>query len=455
MNWQQEGREIGVTLDTCHAVVVVGTDVVATADVALGIAREQAQHRRVAVADMFGDAPPLMALVVTDDPHGLVDSFLFGVSLNRIAYQVPDAGELFVMPSGTGPLDYEELFVHPRWKKLASGFREVGALLVIAAPAGAAHVRELVEMMDGAVLVGDEVPPDLPVAQSLAWVRPRRNASMAMAGTLPPAQSVPAGVMPSAPARVAGGRRITGPVAGLVLAGLLLAATLWSFSRPFASTRRARRGVAATSPAAAAVTGGALVADSQARAQREASERDSAARMSSAPPNDSFPVLTPANAADSLRAARFALQLEKTSTKAGAILDLGRSYRTVPAGTFSVEPRSRFFLVVAGAYATRAGADSLLSELVRTKRVPLGAVAVVTAPYAFLVEADVAEENTKARIARFVALGLPVYALRQANGAANLYFGAFDSPQQASYAVPWIRQAKLSPTLVYRIGRVF
>ena len=59
---------------------------------------------------MFGDAPPLIALVPTEDPHGLVDSFLFGVSLNRIAYQVPDAGELFVMPSGTGPLDYAELF---------------------------------------------------------------------------------------------------------------------------------------------------------------------------------------------------------------------------------------------------------------------------------------------------------------------------------------------------------
>ena len=40
-----------------------------------------------------------------DDPHGLVDSFLYGVSLSRIAYEVPDAGQLFVMPSGTEPPD--------------------------------------------------------------------------------------------------------------------------------------------------------------------------------------------------------------------------------------------------------------------------------------------------------------------------------------------------------------
>jgi hypothetical protein len=48
-----------------------------------------------------------------------------------------------------------------------------------------------------------------------------------------------------------------------------------------------------------------------------------------------------------------------------------------------------------------------------------------------------------------------VYALRQSNGAANLYFGAYESPQQAALAVPAVRKAGITPTLVYRIGRVF
>jgi len=57
--------------------------------------------------------------------------------------------------------------------------------------------------------------------------------------------------------------------------------------------------------------------------------------------------------------------------------------------------------------------------------------------------------------ARFAARGQPVYALRQPNGAAHLYFGAYESPQQAALAVPTVREAGLTPTLVYRIGRVF
>ena len=109
MDWSEEGRRIGVTLDAFHAIIVVGTDPVATAETALGIARVQAVHRRVAVGDLLGDAPPIQALVTGDDLHGIVDSFVYGVSLSKIARQVPDAGELFVMPTGTGPVSYTHL----------------------------------------------------------------------------------------------------------------------------------------------------------------------------------------------------------------------------------------------------------------------------------------------------------------------------------------------------------
>src|SRR5206468_7095232 len=97
-------------------------------------------------------------------------------SLSRIAQKVPDAGELFVMPTGTSPPDYDELLPNPRWRRLIAGFREVGALLIITAPADAPHVHDLVDVSDGVVIVGDVVPPEVSVAQSLAWVRPRRAA---------------------------------------------------------------------------------------------------------------------------------------------------------------------------------------------------------------------------------------------------------------------------------------
>jgi len=80
---------------------------------------------------------------------------------------------------------------------------------------------------------------------------------------------------------------------------------------------------------------------------------------------------------------------------------------------------------------------------------------VTSLPYAFLVQADVPQAELSSRLKRFAGKGLPVYALRQPNGAANLYFGAYESSQQAALAVPTVQVAGLTPTLVYRIGRVF
>ena len=154
-DWEAAGRELGERLSAYHSLVVIGVDPVTTGRVAIGIARAQSDHRRVAVGDLFAESPPIQALVYTDDPHGLVDSFLYGVSLSKIAHEVPGAGQLFVMPSGTEPPNYEEILPNPRWHRLAAGFREVGALLVLAAPASAPHIEDLVAATDGAILVGE------------------------------------------------------------------------------------------------------------------------------------------------------------------------------------------------------------------------------------------------------------------------------------------------------------
>src|SRR5207253_3687551 len=100
-------------LGAYNAIVVLGSNPVATGRVAVGIARAQSGLRRVALGDLFAESPPIQALVTNDDPHGLVDSFLYGVSITKIAHQVPDAGELFVMPSGTHAPPYEESLPSP------------------------------------------------------------------------------------------------------------------------------------------------------------------------------------------------------------------------------------------------------------------------------------------------------------------------------------------------------
>ncbi|HUQ46248.1 MAG TPA: hypothetical protein VM033_06335 [Gemmatimonadaceae bacterium] len=457
MDWLAEGRELGLTLDHCHAIVVVGADPEATALVALGIGRAQAARRRVAVGDLIGDAPPLHSLVPGEDVHGLVDSFMYGVSLNRVAYPVAGERELFVMPSGTSPIDYDELFLNPRWRRLATGFREVGALLILAAPAHAPHLRDLVDAADGAVLVGDEVPSTLSVAQSLAWIRPRKAAPISVSNAVPPAQSPPMGVL-SVPELA---RTTPWPAwaAGILLAIALVGAGVWFWQRPFASDRPPRRGVAGTSDVAAAATGGQLATDSAMRARealREAAVRDSAARAANlAVAVDSFPVLAAANAADSAMASAYAVLLENTNGLAGAILQLNDKFATLPATSYGLSLRSRLFELVSGAFSTRAGAESLLVDLRARKVLAPGVGTITTLPYAFLVQRGVAAAEVPARLKRASARAQPVYALRQPDGSANLYFGAYESPQQAALAVPAVRKAGLTPTLVYRIGRVY
>jgi hypothetical protein len=247
--------------------------------------------------------------------------------------------------------------------------------------------------------------------------------------------------------------------AGIALTLSLAGAGVWFWQRPFASDRPARRGVAAASPAAAAVTGGALASDSVMRereAQREAAARDSAARAANlAVAADSFPVLAPVNPADSASASAYAVLLENTNGLSGAILQLNDKFATLPATSYGLSLRSRLFELVAGAFPTRAGADSLLLELRRRRTLAPGDGVVVTLPYAFLVQANVAAAEVPAQLKRASARALPVYALRQSGGAANLYFGAYESPQQAALAVPAVRKAGFTPMLVYRIGRVF
>ena len=85
-------------------------------------------------------------------------------------------GELFAMQSGTEPPDYEEILPNRRWHRLCGGFREAGALLVLAIPESAPHIEDLVAAADGAVLVADAAPPTIPFSRVIARVsEPRIN----------------------------------------------------------------------------------------------------------------------------------------------------------------------------------------------------------------------------------------------------------------------------------------
>jgi hypothetical protein len=448
-DWERAGRELGASLGGYYAIVVIGLDPVETGSVAVGIARAQATKRRVAVGDLFAESPPIQALVHTDDPHGLVDSFLYGVSLSRIAYEVPNSGQLFVMPSGTEPPDYEEILPSPRWHRLTAGFREVGALLVLAAPASAAHIEDLVGVADGAVLVGDAVPRQLPVAKIISSVRqgapgpatargkqgardtkaPRTSSRPAIAG-----EKMRAWAKRFLPSRRVAA--IGGVLATLVLVGV----GGWLAYRPMADSPASKvRGTPDTTKGLGKVI-----------------EPDTATRDSG---GDSATMQLPVvkNPQDSAASAPFAVELMAANTQAGAILKLQQDGKNLPAATFApvLIQGALWFKVIGGAYADRAGADSLLLGLRRRHVLGDSSGSVVRLPFAFQIETDVKPSAVPGMVAMYGDRGQPVYALRQTDGTAWLLAGAFESLEQASLYMESLHASGITPVLVYRKGRVF
>src|SRR5258706_2782184 len=150
------------------------------------------------------------------------------------------------MPSGSSPIDHEELLPNPRWRRLSGGFREVGALLLLVVPADAPRLRDLVDTTDGIVIVGDVAPPDVPVAQALAWLRPRRPSSAA------PREAPLAVITATHGRRSTDRRRLVAAGAGVSLPGRISGALFWVAPAAPPGGRAAPRVRAPPPPAAAA-----------------------------------------------------------------------------------------------------------------------------------------------------------------------------------------------------------
>jgi hypothetical protein len=231
-----DGMRVGAGLDTANLVLVLGDEPRRTALAALGVARAQARHRRVALGDLLGDAEPIQQLLNGGDPHGLADSFVYGVSLNKIAHAVPQYGDLYVLPSGSEVPAYEDIFTTSRWKRLAAGFRETGALLVVAAPASAAHVADVVGLSDGAVLVDAAEAAGVEGGKLLGRIaaHPERPADVPIVAVT---EAEPAVEAPSVPSRGGRWRRIAasrGALLGIGLTLFLVVLGIWFATRPFA-----------------------------------------------------------------------------------------------------------------------------------------------------------------------------------------------------------------------------
>ena len=454
-DWEAAGRELGATLDGLHVIVVTGLDPVATGYVALGIGRAQAIHRRAAVGDLFADSPPIQALVGSDDPHGLVDSFLYGVSLSRIARAVPDAGQLVVMPSGSEPPTFEEMLPNPRWHRLSAGFREAGALFVVAVPASAAHIEDLAAVSDGVVLVGEAHPAALSETAVIAVVReptqvpiavPVAQAAARATGRPPRPAPPPVRAVPSRGARALAQvwtRLRSTSAAGLLLSATIIAVFAWLAYRPLARMDHTSRG---PKPDTARKFAGMVPMSPD-------STPISGITAAATVPT---PIPHAANVDDSAQAAVYAVELPKENTEAGAIMKLQVDRKNLPAATFApvLIESTRWFKVICGAFVDRDGADSLLAGLRRRKVLDEVSGSVVRVPFAFLID-SVIPAAVAGMLTTYADQGQPLYALRQPNGYAWLLVGAFQTEEESSLYAESLRSSGITPVLVYRKGRTF
>ncbi|HJQ19002.1 MAG TPA: SPOR domain-containing protein [Gemmatimonadaceae bacterium] len=433
-DWEAAGRELGSKVDRLHALAVLGNNDDNTARVALGIARQQATRRRVAIGDLLGEAAPIQSLVSGDDPHGLADVFEYGVSLDKVARKVEIGGaELYVLPAGADLVNQAEIFANRRWSRLAAGFRKENGLLIVAANVGTPDIESLVIQLDGAVLVGDLAPSRLPISRVLGMIRgPHRASRRHLQAILPPRPRY----------EITGARslkRVTASV-GLALAAAIAALGFWLASRPLASTKWTPTWLRAAPVSADSATklldGHAAPADTG---------------MAIAP---HFGLLTKM---DSSAISPYGISLVTFNTQAGALLELQRNGTSLRAGTYTpvLIRETPWYRVVAGAYPDSASAAALLDTLRARGKSDAGRATIERFPYALLVERDVPDTAVGTRVAKLQDRGLPVYALLQSDNTARVYIGAFKEPEEAVSLYDALRSSGISTTLVYRTGRVY
>jgi cell division septation protein DedD len=179
-----------------------------------------------------------------------------------------------------------------------------------------------------------------------------------------------------------------------------------------------------------------------------------------APPETLY-IAPPANAIDSTVASAFSVELLVANTAEGANLFVRKNGAALPAAAVSPVPigpeRATWYRVTAGAYTRRDQADSLLRALRESRLVANDSVEhVMQTPLALLVDSVPSQggiaDAIRAAVQRYAARSLRVYALKQDDGGARIYAGAFSTASQSAELIKSLRAAGLKPILVYRTG---
>lgn len=411
--WEEATRDVAPLLQDRTCIVIVGERNDDAASVALALAHAHVRTRRVAIVDAVGELAALQKLLPRGArSHGVIDHFIHGVSLRKIAHPANREGTLSILPSGVGPFDYATLLRRERWRRLTMAFRAEGALLCIVLPPGADGLVGFVEDTDGIVLVGEvEYSEERHVIARVARV----GRVSADATVVPPGSTPRPGVL-SGVTREARPRRSVVLAASLV--ALVAAGALFAWDRteepddtPLATAR----------------------SDAQRAGAIGAAESDSA------------------------DAALYSVDVVMLNSLAAAGRQLSSRLGAVPAATFSPlhlgADSARWYRVLVGAWQDQRQADSALTALRAAGVLERGFGSVRRTPYAVRVADGMSPTAAMARAMELRAQGLPAYVLERDEGHAGVYAGAFETPSHAMALLDMFKRAGIDATVAYRIGR--
>ncbi len=427
--WAAEGERAARALDDVAAALVIGGDAEAAALVAIALAKAQRGGRRVAIGDLVDGLAALRTGFLSDDAGdhetpGLLHCFRDGRPVSDIARPFPGEERLFVLPSGGAGVRERLVMESARWPRLIAGFREVDALLLLVADAGAPGLGTLMHAVDGVVAV--DLPPVLVRSWPLLATVDRPEAE------LPPVAPIP----DRAPVSRRGRRARRVAVAAAAMASV--AAGVWGWrSGAFTRLTGAKTAIAEASTVAP----------------------DPAAVPSERVPADTITLGAIVNPDDSSRAAAFAVELVAANTPAGANSGLEMRGVRLPAPTLvpvllGADGRP-WYRALAGAWRDRSEAEALLRSLRDRGLVREDVGRVLRAPYALLLAEGVPADQAPAALARWESRGIPAYALLQDDGRARVYAGAFETPSQSALVALSLRDLGAAPVLAIRTGRTF
>jgi hypothetical protein len=444
-----EARRLAPLLEGEYAAVIAGPDEGVAAAIALEIARVHGATRRVAIADLVGDSPPLGEAVGAgpdDDPHGISDSFLYGVSLNRIARPVDEAGTVFVLPSGTEGVALEPVYRNERWRRLAAGFQQVGALLLVVAVRDVPGFDALCQYVGAYLPVGEATAPLLADVRVL-WKEP----------PAPAPETLRKVERARSKAAVDASQRRSRLFAGIAIVAAMVLAALWAWPALEARFFPA--------PTESPPGGPGTVTERADGTLRDAGD-EPPVLVPPAPPlaaTDTGPATTTRgplpviNPGDSARAAAFAVYLVLANTLAEAepsplVARLG-AVATSPVRVDRASPA--WYRVTVGAGADSGEAATLLQRLRQAGQVGDSAGSIIRVPFALRLAEGLAVDSAPLAIDAWRRRGVRAYALRQTDGRVTVYTGAFQTPAQAGLLADSLQSAGITPALAFRTGRPF